>query len=90
VFTSAICCFFGMFVKFQISVASFGNDKRTRAKRRSNVVRKIGSLLPLRPARRVHFHVRNLAFFTICTDSLLLHIVQISFVSNFFFELMLT
>ena len=43
--------------KFQTPVASVETENRTRARRRSSVVRKIGSLLPLRPAKRIHFHV---------------------------------
>ena len=33
-----------------------------RAQRQSSVVRKLGSLLPLRPAKRIHFHVSKCIF----------------------------
>jgi len=54
-----VCCqlkVLFLLYKFQTSVLSAGGIKSTKARRHS-VVRSIGSLLPLRPLKRVHFHV---------------------------------
>jgi len=60
---------FSYFFQFQTPVTSVRTDKYVRSRKRSSVVRRIGSLLPLRPARRVRFHVSAAIHFKRCTFS---------------------